>query len=238
MTLALVLAIMASVLADAPRLPFSLHRLIAEAKRRARQRRLLLAIAVAAVLAVAVVATEFVTRSPAAAPVSRSSAPGCAGKAGAAAAASTGTGYAVVRRDEVRMLCLVLPPPGAQLLTSEPALMVREGERFFGFPKPFAPFARHRFWRVHSSVAAVVSFEKAHAPAGLSGGCGSKAAGDCGVGVIGGPNVPANAGLQFSLRPIRGRVGSRALRMTILALPGGWTAIRVDAVNRPWTRGA
>jgi hypothetical protein len=232
-----VLPIMASVLADVPRLPFSLTRLIAEAKRRARQRRLLLAIAVAAVLAVAVVAAELVTRSPAA-PVSRSSAPGCAGKAGAAAAASTGARYALVRRDEVRMLCLILPPPGAQLLTREPALMAREGQRFFGFPKPFAPFARHRFWRVHSSVAAVVSFEKAHPPAGLSGGCGPKAAGDCGVGVLAGPNVPANAGLQFTLPPIRGRVGSRVLRMEILGLPGGWTAIRVDAVNRPWTRGA
>jgi hypothetical protein len=171
---------MASVLADVPRLPFSLNRLIAEAKRRARQRRLFLAIAVAAVLAVAVVAAEFVTRSSAA-PVSRSAAPGCAGKVAAAAtpAASTGTRYAVVRRDEVRMLCLILPPPGAQLLTSEPALMAREGRQFLGFPKPVAPFARHRFWRVHSSVAAVVSFEKAHPPAGLSGGCGPKAAGDC-----------------------------------------------------------
>jgi len=225
------------VLADVPKMPFSLHRLIAEANRRARQRRLLLAIAVAAVLAVAVVATKFVTRSPAA-PVSRSSAPGCAGKAGAATAASAGTRYAVVRRDEVRMLCRVLPPPGAQLLTSEPAVMARLGKRIFGFPKPFAPFARHRFWRVHSSLAAVVSFEKAHPPAGLVGGCGSKAAGDCGVGVLAGPNVPANAGLQFTLPPIRGLVGSRALSMTILALPGGWTAIRVDAVNRPWTRGA
>jgi hypothetical protein len=222
------------VLADVPKMPFSLHRLIAEAKRRARQRRLLLAIAVAAVLAVAVTATKFVTGSPAT-PVSRSSAPGCAGKA---AAASAGARYAVVRRDEVRMLCLVLPPPGAQLLTREPALMARLGQRLFGFPKPFAPFARHRFWRVHLSVAAVVSFEKAHPPAGLVGGCGSKATGDCGVGVLAGPNVPANAGLQFTLPPIRGRVGSRALSMTILALPGGWTAIRVDAVNRPWTRGA
>jgi len=115
--------------------------------------------------------------------------------------------------------------------------MAREGQRFFGFPKPFAPFARRRFWRVHSSVAAVVSFEKAHPPAGLSGRCGPKAAADCGVGVLAGPNVPANASLQFTLRPIRGRVGSRALRMTILGLPSGWTAIRVDAVNRPWTRG-
>lgn len=230
---------MASVLADVPRLPFSLHRLIAEAKRRARQRRLLLAIAVAAVLAVAVVAAELVTRSPAV-PVSRSAAPGCAGKVSAAAtpAASTGTRYALVRRDEVRMLCLVSPPLGAQLLTREPVLMAREGQRLFGFPKPFAPFARHRFWRVHSSVATVVNFEKAHPPAGSSDGCEPNAAGDCGVGVLAGPNVPANASLQFTLRPIRGRVGSRALRMTILGLPGGWTAIRVDAVNRPWTRGA
>jgi hypothetical protein len=233
-----VLPIMVSMLADVPRMPFSLTRLIAEAKRRARHRRLLLAIAVAAVLAVAVVAAAVVTRSPAPS-VSRSSAPGCAGKAGAAAtpAASTDTRYALVRRDEVRMLCLVLPPPGAQLLTREPAPMAREGQRFFGFPKPFARFARHRFWRVHSSVAAVVSFEKTHPPAGLVGGCGPTATGDCGVGVLAGPNVPANASLQFALRPIRGRVGSRALRMTILGLPGGWTAIRVDAVNRPWSIG-
>src|SRR2546429_24046 len=114
----MVLPIMVPVLADVPKLPFSLHRLIAEAKRRARQRRLLLAIVAAAAVVVAVVAGELVTRSPAT-PVSRSSAPGCAGKAGAAAtpAASTGTRYALVRRDEVRMLCLVLPPPGAQLLT-------------------------------------------------------------------------------------------------------------------------
>ena len=136
------------------------------------------------------------------------------------------------------MLCLVLPPPGAQLLTREPAVMAREGQRFFGFPKPFAPFARHRFWRVHSSIAAVVSFEETHPPTGSTDGCEPNAAGDCGVGVLAGPNVPANAGLQFTLGPIRGRVGSRVLRMTILALPGGWTAIRVDAVNRPWMRGA
>jgi len=83
----------------------------------------------------------------------------------------------------------------------------------------------------------VISFEKAHPPAGLSGGCGPKAAADCGVGVLAGPNVPANSSLDFTLPPIRGSVGSRALHMTILALPGGWTAIRVDADNRPWTRG-
>src|SRR3954447_16014925 len=159
---------MVSVLADVPRLPFSLTRLIAEAKRRARHRRFLRAVAVAVMLAVTVVAAEVVTRSPEAA-VSRSSAPRCAGKAGAAttSAVSADARFALVRRDEVRMLCLVLPPPGAQLLTGEPAPMEQEAQRFFGFPKPFAPFARHRVWRVHSSVAAVVSFEKAHPPAGL-----------------------------------------------------------------------
>ena len=181
------LPIMVSVLADVPRMPFSLTRLIAEAKQRARQRRLLLAIAVAVVLAVTVVAAEAVTRSPAAA-VSRSSASGCARNAGAAAtpAASADARFALVRRDEVRMLCLVLPPPGAQLLTREPPPMAQEAQRFFGFPKPFAPFARHRFWRVHSSVAAVVSFEKADPPAGLVGGCSPKGPADCGVGVLAG----------------------------------------------------
>ena len=89
--------------------------------------------------------------------------------------------------------------------------MTRLGQRFFGLPKPFAPFARHRIWEVHSSVTAVVSFEKAHPPAGLSGGCGAKAGGDGGVGVVCGPNVPANAGLQFTLPPIRGRVESRRI---------------------------
>jgi hypothetical protein len=116
--------------------------------------------------------------------------------------------------------------------------MTRLGQRFFGFPKPYAPFARHRIWRVHSSIAAVVSFEKTHPPAELIGGCGPNAAADCGVGVLSGPTVPANANLEFVLPPIRGRVGSRALIMTIRDLSGGWTAIRVDAVNRPWTRGA
>lgn len=204
------------------RLPFSLDPLIAEAKRRARQRRLLLAIAVAVVLAVAVVTAEFVTRSSVA-PVSRSAAPGCAGKA--TPAGSTGTRYAFVRRDEVRMLCLITPPPGARLLTREPALMARLGRHLFGFPKPFAPYAQHHVWRVHSSVATVLSFEKAHPPAG------SKC--PCGAGVLGGPNVPANEGLQFALPPIRGRVGSRVLRMEMIGLPGGWTGLRVDAVNRP-----
>jgi hypothetical protein len=236
LTPTLVLAIMASMLADATRLPFSFHQLIAEAKRRARQRRLLLVIAVAAALAVPVVTAEFMAGSSA--PVSRSSAPGCARTAGPAAATSTGSRYAVVHQDEVTMLCLVLPPPRAQLLTREPAFIAREGQILGVFPKPYAPYARHRFWRVHSPLAAVVTFEKAHPPAGSSDGCGPRAPSDCGVGVRSGPNVPPNASLQFNLPPIPSRVGSRVLSMEIVGLPDGWTAIRVDAVNRPWTRGA
>jgi hypothetical protein len=179
-----------------------------------------LAIAAASVIAIAVVTPEFGTRSSVA-PVPRAAAPGCAGKA--TSAASTGASF--VRRDEMRMLCLITPPPGAQLLTREPALVARLGRHFFGFPKPFAPYAQHRVWRIHSSVATVLSFEKAHPPAG------SKC--PCGAGVLGGPNVPANEGLQFALPPIPGRVGSRVLRIEMIGLPDGWTAIRVDAVNRP-----
>jgi hypothetical protein len=226
-----------------PRLAFSLDPLIAEAKRRARQRRLLLAV-VCAVAALAVGGAVFATRS-AASLVAGPPAPGCPAHIGAGASylASARTRTAAAQRDEQRLLCLAVVPQGAQPLTSEPALMARLGRRFFGFPKPFAPFARHGVWRIHSPVAAVVSFEKAHPPAGFNGGCRAKAdpAVDCvGVlgGVLGGPNIPANQGLVFTMPPIRGRVGSRALRMTILALPDGWTAIRVDAVNRPWARGA
>jgi hypothetical protein len=218
-----------------PRLPFSLDPLIAEAKRRARQRRFLLAL-VSVVVALAVGGTVFATRS-AASLVAGPPAPGCpAHGAGAGYLASARTGTAAAQRDEERLLCLVVLPQGAQLLTSEPAVMAQLGRRIFSFPKPFAPFARHRFWRVHVSVAALANFEKAHPPAGLTYGCRANAG--CGVGVWAGPSVPTNASLTFPLPPIRDRVGSRVLRMTILGLPGGWTALRVDAVNRPWTRGS
>jgi hypothetical protein len=224
--------------AHLPRLPLSLDPLIAEAKRRAKQRRLLLAVA-GAVVALAVGGAVYVTRS-AAALVAGPPAPGCAAHIGAGAGylASTRTRAAAAQRDEERLLCLVVVPQGAQLVTSEPPALVRLG-RIVSFPKPYAPFARHRFWRVHSSVAALVNFEKAHPPTGSQVlGCGPDAVADCGVGVLGGPNVPANASLTFPLPPIRGRVGSRVLSVLILGLPGGWTAIRVDAVNRPWTGGA
>jgi hypothetical protein len=222
---------------EVSRLPFSLHLLIAEARRRARQRRLLIAL-VAVAVALAVGGAMFATRS-AASLVAGPPAPGCHAHIGAGASylASARTATAAAQRDEERLLCLVVLPQGAQRMTSEPALMARLGQRVFSFPKPFAPFARHRFWRVHSSVTALVDFEKAHPPgASRVLGCGTEAAADCGVGVWGGPNVPVNASLTFLLSPIRGRVGSRALRMTILGLPDGWTAFRVDAVNRPWTR--
>jgi hypothetical protein len=224
--------------AHLPRLPFSLDPLIAEAKRRARQRRLLLAV-VCAVAALAVGGAVFATRS--AAPlVAGPPAPGCPAHTGAgdSSLASGRTRTAAAQRDEERLLCLVVVPQGSQLVTSEPHALVRLG-RIVSFPKPYAPFARHRFWRIHSSVTALVNFEKAHPPAGSQLlGCEPDAAADCGVGDWSGPNVPANASLTFPLPPIRGRVGSRVLTMTILGLPDGWTAFRVDAVNRPWTRGA
>jgi hypothetical protein len=225
--------------AHLPRLPFSLDPLIAEAKRRARQRRLLLAV-VCAVAALTAGGAVFATRS-AASLVAGPPAPGCPAHIGAGASylASARTRTAAAQRDEQRLLCLVVVPQGAQPLTSEPAVMARLGQRIFSFPKPYAPFARHRVWRIHSSVAAMVNFEKAHPPRGSRVlGCGPDAAAECGVGVLSGPNVPANAGLTFPLPPIRGRVGSRVLGVLILGLPGGWTAIRVDAVNRPWTGGA
>jgi len=221
--------------AHVPRLPFSLDPLIAEAKRRARQRRFLLAV-VGAVVALAVGGAVFATRSAGSLVAGPPSA-GCPANIGAGAGylASARTRTAAAHRDEVRLLCLVVIPKGARLLTTGPALL--KGEGILGvFPKPFARFARHRFWLVRAPMAAVVKFEETHAPAGSLSRCGARAAsGDCGVGVRSGPHVPPNAGLDIVFRPIRGRVGSRELSMSFLGLPNGWTAIRVDAINRPWT---
>src|SRR5262249_13224918 len=100
-----------------PRLPFSLDPLIAEARRRARQRRFLLAL-VAVLVAVAVGGAVFATRS-AASLVAGPPAPGCPAHVGAGASylASTRTGTAAAQRDEERLLCLVVLPQGAQLVT-------------------------------------------------------------------------------------------------------------------------
>lgn len=133
---------------------------------------------------------------------------------------------AAAQRDEVKMLRLFVPPPGAQRLAHEPAFLQRRQTKIFGLgPTSSAKFVRFGNWRVRSSVGAVASFERAHPPRGGK---------SLGYGVSNGPHVPPNRSLVIIFPRIHGLVSARIMRVSILRLPSGWTAIRVAATNRAW----
>jgi hypothetical protein len=132
-----------------------------------------------------------------------------------------------VRRDEVRMLRLLALPPGAQRLAHEPPLFQRRGVEIFGeIPIRSTAFTRFGYWRVRSSVAAVMSFVKAHPPLG--------ARPINGYGWNSSPKVPTNRDLLIAFQPIHRLVSDRIMRVYIVRQAGGWTAIRAVATNHPW----
>jgi hypothetical protein len=210
-----------------PRLPFSVDPLMAEAKRRARQRRALIAGAVLLLAAVAGGLT-LALRSP--------GGPNHSGGGGGPNGASLGTAtrplvtrqmLAAVHRDEGRMLRLFALPPGAQRLAHEPVLFRRRGVEIFGeIPLRSHAFTRFGYWRVRSSVAAVLSFVKAHPPLGAQP--------IDGYGLNSSPKVPANRNVLIMFRPIHRLVSDRVMRVYIVKQPHGWTAVRAVATNHPW----
>jgi hypothetical protein len=246
LTVVLVLAIIDPVLDHLTRRPFALEPLIAEAKRRMRRRRLLLVIVIAALVVGAAVGGVFAAGSPG----------GSGGGGGAhnngnnsgaeqnqpasfkapAKAPVTAAMVTAAHRDETKLLGLFVAPPGAQRLAHPPASLRRLRTQIFGVYQK--RFIRYAYWRVRASVAAVTAFEKAHRPAGADPvgcpGMRGKEARLCGVGRDTGPNIPANASLVFTFPRIHGLVSSRELRMGILRLPGGWTAIQLVADNHTW----
>jgi hypothetical protein len=78
----------------------------------------------------------------------------------------------------------------------------------------------HRLWRVHEPLAATLAFVEAHAPRGASREGPTSA---------GGPGVPANQILTYTLRPLAGRVSLRRLSLVLVSLRRGWTGVRADA---------
>lgn len=154
--------------------------------------------------------------------------------------AVTATMVAAAHRDEAGLLRSFVAPPGAQRLAGEPALLKRLQTKIFGIgPTAADKFARFANWRVRSSVADVARFELAHQPRGANHeGCPFTKSTPldklCGVGFSSGPGDPANASMQFLYPRIHGLVGERELRLSILRLPGGWTALRVAATNHTW----
>jgi hypothetical protein len=202
-----------------PRLPFALDPVIAEAKRRMRQRRLLVTVGLVLV-AGAVVGVVLAARgpNPSALPL-RTDLP------------------AAVRMDQARMLALFTPPPGARRLAHGQAVFADTG-RIFGHIEPGRrSSSRFEYWRVRSSVKTVVFFEVAHPPSGSVCATQSEA---CLFGFV--PNrllnAPADGFLEWPFPPIEAFIGGRLLRVSVLGLSNRWTAIRVRAVNRPWRRSA
>lgn len=209
------------------RLPFSVDPLMAEARRRARQRRALVA---ATVLLLAGLAggLTLALRSPGG-PNDGSGGVGFNGASPGAATRPpvTGAMVAAVHRDEARMLRRLGLPPGAQRLAREPDLFRRRGVEIFGeIPIRSATFTRFGYWRVRSSVAAVMSFVRAHPPLGAQP--------INGYGWNSSPKVPANRHLLVAFRPIHRLVSDRVMRVYIVRQPHGWTAIRAVATNHTW----
>ena len=216
------------------RSPFTLDPLMAEAKRRMRRRRLRVLV-IAALLAGGEVGGVLANRSPGGPGAGNGGGIGNGNGADNNQPASfkgptkppvTAAMVAAAHRDEAKMLRLFVPPPGAQRLAHEPAFLRRRQTEIFGTgPTSAAKFVRFGNWRVRSSVAAVLSFEKAHPPLGGT---------SLGSGVLNGPNVPPNRSLTIIFPRIHGLVSSRIMRVSILGLPGGWTAIRAAATNHTW----
>ena len=122
-------------------------------------------------------------------------------------------------RDTARLLRHVALPSGAFRLAHEPS-----GDGGLLRRPQSAPSGllvdRHRFWLVHEPLRQTAAFVAHHPPHGghLSG-----------RGYSSGRHIPANKSFTFSFRPIPGRISSRELEITLVALPHRRTGMRADA---------
>ena len=246
------LAIIDPVLEDF-RLGFSLDPLMAEAKRRARQRRVLIAVGIALVVG-ASVGAMLATGSGGSGSGgggqgsgggigSGSGGPGSGSDSLASVQASfradptqppmTAASIAAAHRDGVRMLRLFVPPPGARRVAYEPAFYRPQAERVLGRdvwglgPALSDKFARFAYWRVPASVAAVARFERAHHPGGSLTDPGYYASNET--------KTPRHGASNITFAPIGSLVINRHMQVWILRLASHQTAIRVAVSNTPWS---
>lgn len=226
-----------------------------EARRRARQRRVLIGVGIALVAGAAAGAV-LLARSPGGGPAqspggspaqSQSGGNGSAGDSLSKVQASfkgdptqppvTAAAVAAAHRDEARMLGLFVPPPGARRVAYEPAfdrpqvkqILARAGG-WGTDPQKSGGFVRFAYWHVHASVARVARFERAHRPAGsITGGryYGSTRT-----------KTPRHGTSRFTFSPIGSLVTNRHMQVWILRLPSHQTAIGVAVSNSPWPRGS
>jgi hypothetical protein len=193
-----------------PRLPISLHPVIAEAKRRARRRRSLLALLVVLILTGSlawVLATH------------PSSGPGGSGS-GPGQQAQRGSAGEVMPTNPQQLLNQLVLPAGAQRLRVAPrgdGGLLRHAQTV---PGAYDLGDLHRIWRVRKSYFSTTSFVENHLPRGVQGE---------GRGASGGPGIPYNNENDNYSLPMGG--GVFWLDLTFVGLPHGWTGIRADALT-------
>jgi hypothetical protein len=236
------------MLARVPPRPFSLDPLIQEAKRRARQRRVLIAVGIALVAGASAGAVLAAGSPGGSGSGGGGLGPGGGGEAsGSGSLASvqasfsgdpthapvTAASIAAAHRDGVRMLRLFVPPPGARRVAYEPAFYRPQAERVLGRnrwglgPALSDRFARFAYWRVPASVAAVARFERTHHPGysltdpGYYGSTKTK--------------TPRHGASNITFAPIGSLVFDRHMQVWILRLASHQTAIRVAVSNSPWS---
>lgn len=133
--------------------------------------------------------------------------------------------------DAARLLGAIVLPSGASQLARAPRgsgnLLSSPGFR----PGVVDLVDRHSFWRVRAPLASVVAFLRRHKPSGAQPPRWS-------AGPATGPHIPPNQQVAFGFRALGGRISTRLLNITAVALPRGWTGLRVDAedvwiVTRP-----
>lgn len=122
-------------------------------------------------------------------------------------------------RDAGRLLQSAVLPPGSVRVSVEPR---GDGRLLRNAPEASTGLLvdRSGWWRTSRSLASVVAFIKSHPPAGSA---------RSGSGQQGGPGVPHNHLLGFSLTPVQGVTSSRGVLFESAALRGGGTGIRIDA---------
>jgi hypothetical protein len=109
-------------------------------------------------------------------------------------------------------------PSGARVLAKEPrgdGGLLRSPETI---PGGAELVDQHRIWKVHVSLAAAEAFVEHEHHARKTGS-----------GNLDGPGVPPNRSVTFTYDPRNGIIASRALEVTFVTLPHGWTGVRADA---------
>lgn len=134
--------------------------------------------------------------------------------------ATTAGNRRLARRDAQRLLTAVRLPSGAQRLQAAPSGDGGLLHRPASTPGWTSLVDLHRVWRVHEPLQATASFIEAHLP---------KESKSRGSGSAGGPGVPPNFEVTYSLPATAGRIALRWLDLVYVSLPNGWTGVRADA---------